>query len=215
MKCCLITQSCGTSYKDRKTQLDRRDRELDQTSASFLRVIWGFPEWGGAFISTDNVSHRCSCWAGTVGEKWETSSDKGSRVMELWRRWLWVSGFQHVARSAVNQNPNLEFTGAISGFCLPLKAFRHNPRAAWQSAYVVFECNLFRFLQKQSQPAKVVGGVSTDNWQGLGGPGAPFTNNARPTRDGQPGQIWFNEVSSCYWMLFYSFVLAMPQGFYV
>lgn len=84
-----------------------------------------------------------------------------------------------MARSAVNKNPDLEFKGGISKVSVfPLKAFRQDLRPDWQRAYVVFECNVLRFLQKQSQSAMVVGDVSKDNWQSLGGPGVHFNNNA-------------------------------------
>lgn len=90
--------------------------------------------------------------------------------------------------SAVNENPDLEFKRGITKVSVfPLKAFCHNLRPDWQSAYVVFECNLLRFLQKQSQSAMVVGDVSKDIWQSLGGPGVHFNNNAWPTRNVQPG----------------------------
>lgn len=58
----------------------------------------------------------------------------------------------------INENPNLEFKGRIAkASVFPLKAFGHNLRPDWQSAYVVFERNVLRFLQKQSQSAMVVG----------------------------------------------------------
>lgn len=89
---------------------------------------------------------------------------------------------------AINENPNLELKGGITNASLfSLTAFRRNLRPDWQSTYVVFKWNLLRLLQKQSQSEMVVGDVSKDNWQSLGGPGVHFNNNAWPTRNVQPG----------------------------